>query len=163
MTNFCLLQQDIHLKYTPFLKACRNKANAICMVGINKSFNMAGLSCSNAVVQDPELYKQITKDYPMTMPTPFAIAGQIAAYTEGDEWMDQVCEYIEGNIDWVIDFFKKEIPKVKIAKPEGTYCLPADRHGISGCPVMPFPLFFPLTDALLLRIMKSKSPPIRRL
>ena len=111
------------VKYTPFLKACNDKANAICLVGINKSFNMAGLSCSNAVVQDPELYGQIMKTYPMTMPTPFAIAGQIAAYTEGDEWMDQVCEYIEGNIDAAIAFFNERMPKLKIAKPEGTYCL----------------------------------------
>lgn len=116
-----ILRKDV--KYTPFLKACVNKAHAIVLVGINKSFNMAGLSCSNAIVQDPDLYKAIMKDYPMTMPTPFAIAGHIAAYTEGDEWMDQVCEYIDGNIDFVIDFFKKEMPKVKIARPEGTYCL----------------------------------------
>lgn len=119
------------VKYTPFLKACVNKANAICLVGINKSFNMAGLSCSNAIVQDPELYMAIMKEYPMTMPTPFAIAGQIAAYSEGDEWMDQVCEYIEGNFDWAIDFFNKEMPKLKVYKPEGTYCLWMDFRGYS--------------------------------
>ena len=110
-------------KYTPFLSACGDKSNAICLVGINKSFNMAGLSCSNAIVQDKGLYERIMKDYPMPMPTPFAIAGHIAAYEEGDEWMDQVSEYIEGNIDCVIDFFAKEMPQVKICKPEGTYCL----------------------------------------
>lgn len=128
--NVFVISDEVHcdilrkgVKYTPFLKACVNKAHAIVLVGINKSFNMAGLSCSNAIVQDPDLYKAIMKDYPMTMPTPFAIAGHIAAYTEGDEWMDQVCEYIDGNIDFVIDFFKKEMPKVKIARPEGTYCL----------------------------------------
>ena len=122
------------VKYTPFLTTCVNKANAICLVGINKSFNMAGLSCSNAIVQDEGLREAILKDYPMNMPTPFAIAGQIAAYEEGDEWMDQVTEYIEGNIDFVIDFFKKEMPGVKIAKPEGTYCLWMDftAYGLSG-------------------------------
>ena len=122
------------VKYTPFLTACVNKANAICMVGINKSFNMAGLSCSNAIIQDPDLYAAIRQGYPMSMPTPFAIAGQIAAYEEGDEWMDQVCEYIDGNLDFVIDFFAKEMPKVKICKPEGTYCLWLDftAYGLSG-------------------------------
>ena len=122
------------VKYTPFLKACVNKANAICLVGINKSFNMAGLSCSNAIVQDEALREAILKDYPMPMPTPFAIAGQIAAYEEGEEWMDQVTAYIEDNIDFVIGFFGKEMPKVKIAKPEGTYCLWMDfsAYGLSG-------------------------------
>ena len=123
--------------YTPFLKACVNKANAICLVGINKSFNMAGLACSNAVVQDKGLFDAIMKDYAMPMPTPFAIAGQIAAYEEGDEWMEQVCDYIEGNIDFCLDFFAKEMPKVKIWKPEGTYCLWMDfrAYGLSDAEV----------------------------
>ena len=95
---------------------------------------MAGLACSNAVVQDQSLYEKIMASYHMPMPTPFAIAGHIAAFTEGDEWMDQVCEYIEGNIDWAIDFFKKEMPKLVVCKPEGTYCLWLDftAYGLSG-------------------------------
>ena len=122
------------VKYTPFLTACADKGNAICLVGINKSFNMAGLSCSNAIVQDEALKAKIMESYHTPMPTPFAIAGQIAAYEEGDEWMEQVCEYIEGNLDFVIDFFAKEMPWVKIAKPEGTYCLWLDftASGLSG-------------------------------
>ena len=121
-------------KYTPFLTVCADKGNAVCLVGINKSFNMAGLACSNAIVQDEKLYEAIMKTYHVPMPTPFAIAGHIAAFTEGDEWMDQVCEYIEGNIDACIDFFKAELPWVKICKPEGTYCLWLDftASGLSG-------------------------------
>ena len=121
-------------KYTPFLSACGNKANAICLVGINKTFNMAGLACSNAIVQDEGLYAAIKKEYHTPMPTPFAIAGHIAAFSEGDEWMDQVCEYIEGNIDAAIEFFHKEMPRVTICKPEGTYCLWLDfsAYSLSG-------------------------------
>lgn len=111
------------VRYTPFLKACTDRSNAICLVGINKSFNMAGLSCSNAIIQDKALRERILADYPFYMPSPFAIAGQIAAYSEGDEWMDQVCAYIEGNIDFALAFFAKNMPKLKIWKPEGTYCL----------------------------------------
>lgn len=121
-------------KHIPFLKVCEDKSQAIVMTAINKSFNMAGLSCSNAIIQDPDLKARFLKKYPMTMPSAFAVAGQIAAYTEGDEWMDQVCEYIEGNIDLAIDFFKKEMPKLKIRKPEATYCLWMDfsAYGLSG-------------------------------
>ena len=122
------------MKHIPFLKVCEDKSKAIVLVGINKSFNMAGLACSNAIIQDEELKAKFMVGYPFVMPTPFAVAGQIAAYTEGDEWMDQVCEYIEGNIDWAIDFFKQNMPKLKVAKPEGTYCLWLDftDYGLSG-------------------------------
>ena len=120
--------------YTPFLKACGNKGNVICLVGINKSFNLAGLACSCGIVQDPALKEAILADYPSVMHTPFAIAAQIAAYEEGDEWMDQVCEYIEGNFDFAIDFFRTHMPKVKLWKSEGTYCLWMDftAYGLSG-------------------------------
>lgn len=111
------------VRYTPFLKACTDPSNAICLVGINKSFNMAGLSCSNAIIQDKALRERVLAEYPFYMPSPFAIAGQIAAYSEGDEWMDQVCAYIEENIDFALAFFAENMPKLKIWKPEGTYCL----------------------------------------
>ena len=110
-------------KFVPYLTVCEDKGNAISLVGINKTFNMAGLACSNAIVQDKTLREKIMEHYPMPMATPFAIAGQIAAYTEGDEWMDQVCDYMDGNIDWAIDYFKQTMPKVKIWRPEGTYFL----------------------------------------
>lgn len=117
------------VKFTPYLTVCGNKGNAISLVGINKSFNMAGLSCSNAIVQDEQLRQEILRTYHAPMPTPFAIAGQIAAYNHGDEWMDQLCAYISGNIRWAMDFFSKEMPKVKICYPEGTYFLWLDFRG----------------------------------
>ena len=99
------------VRFTPYLTACGDKGKAISLVGINKSFNMAGLSCSNAVIQDEDLRREVLENYPMVMPSPFAIAGHIAAYTEGDEWMDQVCAYIDGNIRWALDFFAREMPR----------------------------------------------------
>lgn len=125
------------VRFTPFLKVCGNKANAISMVGINKSFNMAGMSCSNAIVQDEQLRRRILAEYSFTMPSPFAIAGHIAAYTEGDEWMDQVCAYIEENFDFAIALFAREMPKLKLWKSEGTYCLWMDfrAYGLSDAEV----------------------------
>ena len=117
------------VRFTPYLTACGDKGKAISLVGINKSFNMAGLSCSNAVIQDEDLRREMLENYPMVMPSPFAIAGHIAAYTEGDEWMDQVCAYIDGNIRWALDFFAREMPKVKVGFPEGTYFLWLDFRG----------------------------------
>lgn len=117
------------VRFTPYLTVCGHKGNAISLVGINKSFNMAGLSCSNAVVQDEGLRREILKTYHPPMPTPFAIAGQIAAYTQGDEWMDQVCAYITGNIDYALDFFGREMPKLRVCRPEGTYFLWLDFRG----------------------------------
>lgn len=117
------------ITHYPFLSVAKNKKNIITLAGMNKSFNMAGLSCSNAVIQDESLRKKFLARYVLPWPSAFAVAGQIAAYNEGDEWMEQVCEYIEGNIDFAIDFFQKELPEVVICRPEGTYCLWLDFRG----------------------------------
>lgn len=63
------------------------------------------------------------------LPSPFTVSALIAAYTEGDEWLHQVREYIDGNIDFVIDFLSREMPKVKVERPAGTYVLWMDFSG----------------------------------
>lgn len=117
----------------PYLSVCKDKSRAMAIVGVNKSFNMAGLSCSNAIIQDKGLREKFLRDYVYPQPGAFAVAGQIAAYNEGRDWMEQVCAYIEENIDFAIDFFHREMPKVKVKKPQGTYCLWLDfrEYGLS--------------------------------
>ena len=44
-----------------------------------------------------------------------------AAFNKGEEWLNELVEYLEGNVNFVIDYVEKNIPKVKIVKPEGTY------------------------------------------
>ena len=125
-----LISDEVHcdhlrrgVRHIPTLSLAEDQSSVMAIVGVNKSFNMAGLSCANAVIQDLALRKAFLKGYSRPLPNPFAVEGQIAAYNEGREWMDQVCEYIEGNIDEAIAFFRRELPKVKIRKPEGTYFL----------------------------------------
>jgi cystathionine beta-lyase len=52
-----------------------------------------------------------------------------AAYNHGDEWLDQLLDYLDGNFDFVINFLKEHIPAVTAEKPEGTYMMWLDcRH-----------------------------------
>ncbi|MCT4637900.1 MAG: PatB family C-S lyase [Bacteroidales bacterium] len=47
----------------------------------------------------------------------------IAAYTKGKEWLDELTMYLEKNIEWINTFIKREIPQIKLIKPQGTYQL----------------------------------------
>ena len=47
----------------------------------------------------------------------------MAAYTYGKEWFEECISYIEDNIDFAIDFINKEIPKVKVKRPEASFLL----------------------------------------
>ena len=44
-----------------------------------------------------------------------------AAYRHGDEWLEQVLDYLQDNLDFTLDYFKKNIHRIKVIKPQGTY------------------------------------------
>lgn len=87
----------------------------------NKTFNMAGLHCSNIIIENPELRATFAKTLGGKHPTPFAITALIAAYNEGEEWLAQVNDYIDGNLTFLQDFLAEQMPQVKFWMPEGTY------------------------------------------
>ena len=51
----------------------------------------------------------------------FGLVALEAAYTHGEEWLDQFLEYLEGNLRTLTERMEKDIPQIKIIKPEGTY------------------------------------------
>jgi cystathionine beta-lyase len=44
-----------------------------------------------------------------------------AAYRDGQEWLDQLLIYLEGNRDFLFGYFQRELPGIQMVKPEGTY------------------------------------------
>ena len=44
-----------------------------------------------------------------------------AAYAGGEDWLNQVVEYIDGNLDFVESFVRNKIPLLSVVKPQGTY------------------------------------------
>lgn len=99
----------------------------------NKTFNLAGLQASNVIIQDPDLRARFVGFTGLITPNPFTVAAVIAAYSECDEWLEQLREYLDDNIDWVLNFLKTRMPKVKCRRPEGTYILWMDfrAYGLS--------------------------------
>lgn len=99
----------------------------ITCTGINKTFNVAGLQCTNVIIEDKEMcekyaWRALCKTGPIT-PNPFTLEALISAYTECDDWLEEVKAYIDGNIDWALSFLQEKLPKVKCRRPEGTYLL----------------------------------------
>ncbi|MCB7305573.1 pyridoxal phosphate-dependent aminotransferase [Bariatricus massiliensis] len=122
---------DILRKGVTFTTAAKvgKPENTVVLNAINKTFNCAGLQCSHAIIPDEVLREKYKEVCGWRMPNPFAIEATIAAYTEGDEWLDQVLDYIDGTFDWVLAFLAKEMPRVKARRPEGTYVLWMDFRG----------------------------------
>ncbi len=136
-----LVSDEVHcdilaagIRHTPILQATDDWSNLIMVTGINKTFNVAGLACANAVIPDDNLRGIFSKEFGHSLLSPFAIAALISAYTECDEWLEQMRAYVEENLDAAIAFLSEHMPKVKVRKPEGTYILWLDfsAYGLSG-------------------------------
>jgi len=93
----------------------------ISCTAINKTFNVAGLHCSNIIINNATMRKQFADVLGFKSPNPFAISALIAAYNHGEEWLTQVNEYIDGNLTYLEHFLKDRLPRVRYRIPEGTY------------------------------------------
>lgn len=127
-----ILSDEIHCdlilpsyKHIPTINVSENIANrTITFVSPSKTFNIAGLINSTVFSRNDELFNRFKTralNLSMHMVNAFTIPGTKAAYKYGDEWLDQVMNYIDGNYKYLCDFIKNEIPEITVTKMEGTY------------------------------------------
>lgn len=100
--------------------------NTITCFSPTKTFNIAGLQASFATLPREEEWKMLDEELgrlDVKRNSPFSLVGFEAAYTKGEEWLEELLIHIDGNMDYVIEFVKERIPEVKVRKPEGTYLM----------------------------------------
>jgi len=97
--------------------------NTITLMAPSKTYNIAGLSCSFAVIQNPELRKRyIQAEQGLVHGVNLlGLVAARAAYAEGQEWLEQLLAYLEGNRDFLCSFVAERLPGVKMFCPEATY------------------------------------------
>jgi cysteine-S-conjugate beta-lyase len=110
----------------------------ITLMAPSKTYNIAGLECGYAVIVNPELRNR-WRDFCYGLIPGVSIMGHIAAYaafTEGQEWLDQVLAYMQGNRDYLSDFLEKKMPSVRMSRVEATYLgwLDCSETGITANP-----------------------------
>jgi cystathionine beta-lyase len=116
--------------FLPIAKAAAEHANRIItFTAINKTFNVAGLHCTNVIITNPEHRKTFSSVMGMHLSSPFTISALIAVYNEGEDWLEQLKEYIDGTMEWVVNFLAEKMPKVRVRIPEGTYIMWMDFSG----------------------------------
>jgi cysteine-S-conjugate beta-lyase len=121
------------VKHTPFASISEEFArNSIVCMSASKTFNLAGLAASVIIIPNPRLRAafQSARNGILPVPDIMAMTALEAAFRDGDEWLDQLRAYLQGNLDFLIDFFQKRIPKIKVVPPQGTYLVWLDCRGL---------------------------------
>lgn len=143
--NILILSDEIHcdlilpgFNHTPMANLSHNISNStITCIAPSKTFNLAGLSTSSVIISNPLLRRKFNKtidSFHIGNGNVIGTVASIAAYSFGHEWLDSLLEYIDHNIDFVIDYCKKMIPEIIPVKPEATYMIWLDcrKFGMTG-------------------------------
>jgi cystathionine beta-lyase len=111
-------------------------ARTIALMAPSKTFNIAGLHCSFAVIPDADLRKRylIARRGVVDSVNLLGYTAALAAYQEGQPWLEALLRYLETNRDFVVAFVQQCMPRITVAPPEGTYlawldCRDADIPG----------------------------------
>jgi cystathionine beta-lyase len=96
----------------------------ITCIAPSKTFNLAGLSTSAVIILNPDLYKKYDRILDVVHVGGGGIFGQVAmeaAYTHGDEWLDQLIVYLEQNYQFLSEQIRTLVPEIVISPLQATY------------------------------------------
>jgi cystathionine beta-lyase len=111
-------------RHTPIASlAPEIEERTVTLMAPSKTFNIAGLECGYAIIPNAGLRNR-WKDFTYGIIPGVNIMGHIAALaalTEGQDWLEQVLTYLQGNRDGLDDFLRAQIPSLKMSRVEATY------------------------------------------
>ncbi|MFC5468704.1 MalY/PatB family protein [Cohnella suwonensis] len=110
--------------------------SATC-IATSKTFNLAGLQTASVIIPNAEIrrkYNALLKTLSIHMESFFGLTAVVSSYNHGEEWLEQLLVYLEGNLDALVDYLGKHLPQVKVIRPEATYLVWLDCAAISGKP-----------------------------
>lgn len=110
------------------------RQHCIVCTAPSKTFNLAGLCASNIIIPDRNLRKKFRECVSNTGvggPNVMALAACRAAYEEGLPWLEELRDYLRGNIDFTDRYLREHAPGIRLIRPEGTYLLWLDMRALN--------------------------------
>lgn len=132
--NILILSDEIHcdlvlpgFRHTPVASLSEKIANiTVTCIAPSKTFNLAGLSTSSVIISNPVLRKYFrskVEHLHIEHGNIFGTVASTAAYSEGEEWLSQLLDYLKGNAEYAVEFCRKNIPEIVPVVPEATYMI----------------------------------------
>ncbi|MCH5343225.1 MAG: pyridoxal phosphate-dependent aminotransferase [Acetatifactor sp.] len=138
-----VLSDEIHcdltdpgLNYVPFASVSEKcRENSITCIAPTKAFNLAGLQTAAVMIPNASLRHKVWRALntdEVAEPNAFAVDAAIAAFTKGEDWLDELRKYIFKNKKRTVEFVKENIPQIRIVPSHATYLLWLDCSGLLG-------------------------------
>lgn len=138
LASFChsrgiiVISDEIHCdmalfgnRHIPFASVSPEAAACSITFGApSKTFNIAGIVSSYSIVPDEKLRKRFydwMEANEMGAANIFSPIATIAAFRKGERWRRQMLEYVEGNIEFLMEYCQNNIPKIKPLRPQASF------------------------------------------
>lgn len=139
--NIIVISDEIHSdmalfgnRHVPFASVSERAADiSITFAAPTKTFNMAGIVSSYAVISNDDLRQRFygwLKANELDEPTIFAPIATIAAYQKGEEWRKQMLAYVENNVRFVEDYCRERISGVRPLRPQASFLVWLNCRGL---------------------------------
>lgn len=141
--NVFMLVDEIHCDFVPkthphttfgLLGEQVLRHSMICY-SANKGFNLGGLGMATIVLADDDLRFRFNEEMAIAqtrLDNIFGAEALMAAYTQGEDWLDAAIAYVEENKTFLADYLKTHIPSIHMIPSEGTYLVWLD------CTALPY-------------------------
>lgn len=132
--NILIVSDEIHgdlvfkeYKFTHLASISEEISNiCISLIAPSKTFNLAGLASSVTIISNERLrlrFNEVLEQWHVGMGNLFGIVALESAFNSGDQWLDELLEYVNDNINYFSDYIRNHIPEITFIKPEGTYLI----------------------------------------
>ncbi|MBR2243439.1 MAG: PatB family C-S lyase [Prevotella sp.] len=147
LAHFChehhilVLSDEIHSdmalfghRHVPFATVSEEAAQCSITFGApSKTFNIAGIVSSYAIVPNDSIRRRFytwLEANEFNDPPLFSPIATIAAYQQGETWLKEMLDYVEGNIRFLEDFFQQHLPKIKPLRPQASFLVWLNCRGL---------------------------------
>lgn len=132
-----IISDDIHSELVAkehehiFISSLSEEIKRRCIIctSPSKAFNLAGIHVADCFIFDEKLrkrYENIAGNSHAAENNAFSEAALVAAYNESGDWLDELNQYIAGNLNCFTEYIQENIHSLTVYKPEGTYLVWVD-------------------------------------
>lgn len=136
-----VISDEIHMDFVykpcchiPFYEVDESfKEFSIICSAPSKTFNLAALQTSNIMIASETMREQFIREKDacgIHDPNIFGLDACETAYTYGAKWVDELLDYLQGNINYMKEFFETRLPDIKVIQPEGLYLVWVDMRAL---------------------------------
>ena len=135
--NVWVVADEIHCElvfpghtYIPFASISQEfLMHSVTCNSPSKAFNLAGLQIANIISANTDIRMKIDKAININEVcdvNPFGVEALMAAYTDGEEWLEELKQYLFANYNYLRAYFEEYLPEFPVSMLEGTYLVWVD-------------------------------------